>query len=182
MSATIIDTCCLINLYASQHLEAIVGASIDQALIPKMVLSESLHVRQLCKDDPDRLVPKEVDLNPLIKGGILEVTEPTDFAELELFMHLAGIIDDGEAACLAIASNRGHILATDDRRAIKVATELNVSIVTTPDLIKEWVKFTSPEPFQVTETIHCIERYGRFRPHPSSPHAEWWEEQLRWNR
>jgi predicted nucleic acid-binding protein len=123
----------------------------------------------------------EVDLNPLINGGTLEVTEPTGSAELEQFMHLAGIIDDGEAACLAIASQRGHILATDDRRAIKVATELNVSIVTTPDLIKKWVESTLPEPFQVMDTIRCIERYGRFRPHPSSPHAKWWEEQLRWN-
>lgn len=146
-----------------------------------MVLNESLYVRQPCKDDPDKLVPKEVDLHPLIEGGILEVTEPTGSAEQELFMHLAGIIDDGEAACMAIAYNRDCVLATDDRRAIKVATEMNVSIVTTPDLIKRWVEYTSPEPLQVMDIIQCIERYGRFRPHPSSPHAKWWEEQQRWN-
>ncbi|MCH7919913.1 MAG: hypothetical protein IH892_12435 [Planctomycetes bacterium] len=176
MRATVIDSCCLINLYASQHLSEIVTASIDQAMIPKEVLDESLYVKQQCADTLDELILVEVDIAPLIAGGVLQVTAPSGTAELESFIRLAGIIDDGEAACLAIASNRDATLATDDRRAIRVASDLGVPVSTTPKLIAEWMNRTSPKRHLVTDVIRCIEQYGRFRPHPNSPDRGWWEE------
>lgn len=176
MRATVIDSCCLINLYASQLLGEIVTASTEQAMIPKEVLDESLYVRQQCEDTLDGMILVKVDIAPFIAGGVLEVTTPSGSAELESFVQLAGIIDDGEAACLAIASNRGMTLATDDRRAIRVASDLGVPISTTPNLIAEWMNRTSPKHHLVTDVIRCIEQYGRFRPHPNSPDRGWWEE------
>ena len=176
MRVTVIDSCCLINLYASQRLGEIVKASIDQAMIPNEVLEESLYVRQPCEETPEEMIPVRVDIGPLIAGGVLQVTAPSGTAELESFIRLAGIIDDGEAACLAIASNRDATLATDDRRAIRVASDLGVPISTTPNLIAEWMNRTSPKRHLVTDVIRCIEQYGRFRPHPNSPDRGWWEE------
>ena len=175
MSSTVIDTCCLINLYASRQLTEIIKASIEKAVIPNEVLSEGLYVREESEDDPDILLPKKVDFLPFVNAGVLELTEPTGSAELESYIQLAEIIDDGEASCLAIAYNRGFTLATDDRRAINVANDLNVSLVTTPDLIQEWIHHKSPNKNQIRDIIRCIERYGRFRPHPSNPKSRWWD-------
>ena len=174
MSITVIDTCCLINLYASGRLQAMVRASTQQALIPELVLAETLYIRQPCEDDPGQLAPAQIDLGPLLDSGIIEVSEFTGDAELERFVQLAGLIDDGEAACLAISSVRGASLATDDRRTIQIATKLNVPIVTTPELVRTWTESASPEPLEMAEVIQCIERYGRFTPHRSSQYAKRW--------
>ena len=174
MSETILDTCCLINLYASQSLEAIIKSSTEKALVSRTVLGEILYVRQPDDEDPDQLVPEEVRLGPFIERRVLHPTDLSGDVELERFVTLASVVDDGEAACLAIAASRGLVVATDDRRAIRVAAELGVSTVSTPELVKTWVKNASPEPIAVTHAIKRIERYGKFRPHFSSPYLEWW--------
>jgi len=173
----VVDTCCLINLYASQHLPVIVAAAMEQAIVPKPVVEECLYIRQASEEDPNHLVPMTVNLHPLIDGGVLLLTELTGEAELNQFVQLAALIDDCEAACLAIAALRGWALATDDKRAIHIATDLGVSIVTTPELLKNWLEHASPAQHEVTEAIVCIERYGRFRPHTLCAHAQWWAEQ-----
>jgi predicted nucleic acid-binding protein len=167
----------LINLYASQRLPAIVAASMEQAIVPKPVISECLYIRQRGDESPDCLVPVNVNLHPLIDSGILLSTELMGDAELGQFVQLAAVIDDCEAACLAIAVIRGLALATDDRRALQIATDLGVSVMTTPELLKNWTERASPKQHEVTDAIVCIERYGRFRPHNTCTYAEWWAEQ-----
>lgn len=174
MKTTVIDTCCLLNLYASQFLHEIVSAALERVLIPRGVLSESLYIRQICNEEPEQLIPLAVDVNPFLQKRVLVATDLAGEAERQRFVQLAGIIDDGEAESLAIASIRNFILATDDRRAIRVAQELGVGIITTPDLVKKWVAEISPESEQIVRVIHNIERYGRFKPHRTSPHALWW--------
>jgi predicted nucleic acid-binding protein len=177
MRTAIADTCCLINLYASQRLSAIIAASIEQAFVPNIVLSECLYIRQQSEDKPNQVVSVTVDLHPLIDAGILFLTDLAGEVELDRFVQLATLIDDCEAACLAIAAVRGLALATDDRRAIQVATDLGVSVVTTPELLKNWKECGSPEQHEVTEAILRIEKYGRFRPHSTCAYARWWAEQ-----
>jgi len=177
MKVTMIDTCCLINLYASQRLPAIVAASIEQAFVPKAVLSECLYIRQQSVDNPSRFVPVNVDLHPLIDAGIFLMTDLTGEVELDEFVRLATIVDDCEAVCLAIAAVRGWGLATDDRRAIRVAMDLGVSFMTTPQLLKNWAEHPSTKQHEVTEAIMCIEKYGRFHPHNTCAYASWWAEQ-----
>jgi len=173
----VVDTCCLINLYASQRLQAIVAASVEQAIIPKPVVEECLYIRQASEEDPNHLVPMTINLRPLIDDGVLLLTELTGEAELSQFVQLAALIDDCEAACLAIAVLRGLAIATDDKRAIHIATDLGVSVVTTPQLLKNWAEHASVAQNEVTNAILCIERYGRFRPHALCAHTQWWAEQ-----
>ncbi len=173
----VVDTCCLINLYASKRLPAIVAASMQQAIVPKPVIGECLYIRQPSEENPNHLAPMTVNLHPLIDNGVLLLTELTGEAELGQFVQLAALIDDCEAACLAIAALRGFVLATDDKRAIHVATDLGVSIVTTPELLKNWSERGSPSQYELVDAIACIERYGRFRPHSLCPYATWWAEQ-----
>ncbi len=175
MNAAITDTCCLINLYASRRLSIITRAALKKMLVPKIVLAEALYIRQPSDDNPDQLVPVEINLQLVINDGVIELTEFTGDDELARFVELARIIDDGEAACLAIASVRGLMLATDDRRAIPVAADLGVPIMTTPELLKLWIERTAPDANEVADVIRCMERYGRFKPHHTSPQARWWD-------
>jgi len=160
MKTTVIDTCCLLNLYASKFLHKIVSATLVQALIPRGVLNESFYIRQTSDEDPEQLIPLAVDLNPLLKARVLKATELSGEVERQRFIQLAGVIDDGEAECLAIASIRNCILATDDRRAVRVARDLGVEAITTPELIRMWVTNISPASEQVVRVIHNIETYG----------------------
>jgi predicted nucleic acid-binding protein len=150
---------------------------MEQAIVPEPVVGECLYIRQQSDESPNHLVSMNVDLHPLIDSGVLLLTELTGEVELSQFVRLAAMIDDCEAACLAIAAVRGLVLATDDKRAIQIATDLGVSVVTTPELLKNWTERVSPKQHEVTDAIMCIERYGRFRSHTLCAHAQWWAEQ-----
>lgn len=176
MKVTVLDTCFLINLYASQRPQSLIGAVFDGVVIPKQVLSESLFIRRPGEDDPGQLVLSAIDVDLLVAEAGVKVAELDQGHELELFVRLAGILDDGEAACEAIAFSRGLDLATDDRKAIAVASDLGLEVVTTPEILMRWIDATSPEGEEIREVIKNIERFGRFKPHHASPHAKWWDE------
>jgi hypothetical protein len=65
-------------------------------------------------------------------------------------------------------------VATDDRKAMRLAAESGVSVVTTPELVERWVKATAPANKEVADAIRCIERFAKFRPRRGSPLYEWW--------
>lgn len=176
MEIAVIDTCCLINVYASQHPQAIVQAVFQKAIVPKEVVEESLFIRKPDDDDSARLVPSEVSFDELIATGTIEVASFEQEEELERFVRLATLLDDGEAACMTIASCRSVSLATDDRKAIAVANDLGVEVLTTPDILKRWIDTVSPQPQNIGVVIRNIERYGRFKPHYTSPRAQWWSD------
>ncbi len=176
MKVTVLDTCSLINLYASQRPQSLIGAVFDGVVVPKQVLSESLFIRQPEGDDPSQLISSAIDIDLLVAEADIKVVELDQEHELELFVRLAGILDDGEAACEAIAFSRGLGLATDDRKAIAVASDLGLEVVTTPEILMRWIDATSPERQEIKEVIKNIERFGRFKPHHASLHAKWWDE------
>ena len=174
MKVTVIDTCCLINLYASQRPSIIIQAVFEKALIPMHVFGESLFIKQSTDDKPEQLVSVEIDFEELVECGVIEAV---DFQgkELEQFIQLATLLDDGEAACMTVASSRVLLLATDDRKAIKVANDLNVEVLTTPEILMNWIDATSPKSEEIAKVIDNIERFGHFKPHHTSSHAEWWK-------
>jgi predicted nucleic acid-binding protein len=57
-----------------------------------------------------------------------------------LFGQLLGPLHRGEASCLAIAAQRGWAFLTDDARARKAATELNVTVSGTLGVLTQAVK------------------------------------------
>lgn len=176
MKVTVLDTCCLINLYASQRPQAIIQAVFKEAIIPKQVSGEGLFIRQPWDDDPKILIPVEINLDALVADAIIKVSDLEHDGELERFVQLATILDDGEAVCVAIASLRGLSLATDDRKAIAIAGDLGIDVLTTPEILMNWIDVASPEPKEITKVIENIERYGRFRPHHTSDYAKWWRD------
>jgi predicted nucleic acid-binding protein len=176
MSPTILDTCCFINVCASQHPLAIIRAAFGEVMIPKNVIEESLFLRQPSADAPHILVPSPIRHDALLAEGAIRIVGFESESEMDLFVRLAAAIDDGEAACLALASSRGLALATDERKAIALARDLDLRVVTTPEILMKWIEAASPEAGIVMEVIRNIETYGRFKPRRSSVHSKWWND------
>src|SRR5687767_14194928 len=112
MSDAIVDSCCVINLYAAGNLVTLLPSLGLRLHVPKKVLEESMYVRQPDPADVAKLIQRPVDLAPVLAAGLLHRCDLEGEDELDLFVQLATTLDDGEAVCLAIAKVRGWVLAT----------------------------------------------------------------------
>lgn len=174
MADKIVDACSLINLFASGKAGGIIAACGGDFYVSEQVRGESLTIREPDKNDASILVPAPIDLAGAIAGGILKECRLEGEAENEAYIEFAAQVDDGEASCLAIAKSRGWLVATDDRKAIRLATESGIKVITTPELIERWANATSPANEDLAEVIRSIERFARFRPRSASPLYAWW--------
>lgn len=81
----------------------------------KVVITE--HVRNEVSY-PDQ----KTELEAALSAGDIEETRLTDPAELELFAEFNAVLGRGESAAIAVAANRGWVIATDElgrtRRAV----------------------------------------------------------------
>jgi predicted nucleic acid-binding protein len=174
MPDSIVDSCCVINLYAAGDLLTLLPPLGLRLHVPEKVLGESLYVRKPDPADANKLVQRAVDLAPVIGAGLLHRCDLDGEAELNLFVQLAATLDDGEAACLAIAKVRGWTLATDDRKGRREAGNLGVPVVTTPELVKTWADATKADEAVVAKLLRDIQDYARFVPHRTMPLHSWW--------
>lgn len=174
MSDSIVDSCCIINLYAAGDLSSLLPPLGVRLHVPEKVLEESLYIRQPNPADAAKLMQQVVDLLPVIEAGLLHRCDLEGEEELSLFVHLATTLDDGEAACLAIAKVRDWALATDDRKARREAAGLEVPVVTTPELVKTWADTTKATEAAVAKVLRNIQDYARFIPHKTMPLHSWW--------
>jgi hypothetical protein len=190
MKDVAIDACCLINLLATGTIfpappfsnakgktSTPSGAtlSLNRTLhVPTAVASEALFLLHPDDDDKSKLVKAPIDLTPHCDAGVLHPCDVQDGEETNLFVQFATRLDDGEAACLAIAKNRGWAIGTDDRLATILAGQFSVSTVSTAELVKEWAKISKAKKAQITHSLLNIQRFAKFIPRQNSPEAGWW--------
>ncbi len=174
MADQIVDACCLINLYASGKIENILPACGGSFYVSEQVQRESLSIRQPDEQDPPQLVVSPIDLSEAIAKGFIRACHLEGAAELNSYIEFAAVLDDGEASSLALAKSRGWIVATDDRKAIRVASESGISVITTPELLERWVKANNPTRKEISDTLRRIEQFATFRPRRTSPLHTWW--------
>lgn len=174
-----IDACCLIDLLASGEAEAILRACGFTWQLPAAVQVEVQYVRQYDPAQPGQTVTVPVDLSPMIASGLLTVRSPQTQAELDEFTQYATIFrSDGEAMCLALAGERGWIVATDDRRAIRIAQQAGLTVVSCPELVKAWADATGPDPATLNRVLQNIQVLAQFKPNPTMPECQWWVDEL----
>src|SRR6266487_3320205 len=108
MPAIILDACGTINLYATGRFLPLLSELGHDWYLPAAVLKETKYVRQPDPDDPTKLVPVAMALQPAFDAGVLKPCNCQDDTELELYVELsAKIRDDGESMGIAIAKCRG---------------------------------------------------------------------------
>ncbi len=174
MDDVVIDACCMINLYAAGDLRTRLLTPGRKWYVPSVVLSESLYIHQVQSDGTT--VKIAIELQSLIDDGTVHSCDPAEGAELELYVDFATKIDDGEAMALAIAKSRDWTVATDDRKAIRLAGEHSISILTTPDLMKSWADSTDASPEELRQALHQIEQLATFSPSSRHHLHKWWND------
>jgi predicted nucleic acid-binding protein len=172
MKDSIIDTCCLTNIATAGKLEEVVPQTAMIWHVPSAVAHEAIFIRK--KDAAGTVFRQELDLSPLFASGILQPCPLAGGAETELYVGLAADLADGEAMGLAMASSRGWLLATDDRKARRVAEELGVQLICTPQIVRRWVDAAQPDPAVVVSMLTAIEQLAKFVPPPTFPESDWW--------
>lgn len=176
-----LDACCAINLLASGAAEEILTALPHPVFVARVVLEEEvLHIRSERQEGDETVESDESDLEthtlqPWVDQGLAEVAEPDTKAEVETFVDLALQLDDGEAMTGALAVHRNGLLATDDKKAIRVVRERlsRGRIRRTSQLVKHWAGVGQSDE-RVREVLRNIERVGSFRPSSNDPELEWW--------
>jgi hypothetical protein len=177
----VLDACCLINLAAASALDTWLGDLGLRWMLPQAVRSEALSMRSVGTEAvaPDALRRQPLLLDQAIDSGLLTVVQPDNDAELTAYVDLAAELDDGEAMALAIARCRGWQLATDDRKAIRLAGEFGVPVLTTPTVLKRWADQLSPPPAEIRAVLIAIRDRARFLPGGRDPLCDWWMERMR---
>lgn len=168
-----IDACCLIDLLATGHAEAILRACGHAWHLPVAVQGEVQFVRQADPADSSKLTAVPVDLTPLISAGVLNVCQPDNQAELDRFIRYAAVFrSDGEAMSLALAESRGWLIATDDKKVIRIAQQAGLTVLSSPQLVKMWADSDQPDQATLVKALMDIELLAHFRPNFSMPECQ----------
>lgn len=173
----IIDACVLINLIATGLLKEILSLIAQNSVICVLVKGESLYLRN--EEDINEL--ESIDIDDLVNQEIIQLSDCETVEEQELFVNLAADLDDGEAMSVALALSRNWHLATDDKKARRIFTENSQDeqlLVSTSDLIKEWVDNENIDDFIIKSILLKVERKASFRPSKSDINLKWWNDIL----
>ena len=119
-----------------------------------------------------------MDLSPLIDEGLLLVVRLETPSEEASFVELAAVLDDGEAVTGAIALNRGHLIAIDDRKARRVLGEKasGMRLVSTLDLMHQWCPSVSVQ--EVSHALRAMQHRARYVPGQQDPLYAWWRDMM----
>lgn len=181
MPGAIIDSCCLIDVLASGHAESVLRACGHTWHMPVAVQGEVQFIRQPDPADSSKFIMVPVDLSGMISAGVLTPCKPDVEGEFDLFTQYAALFgSDGEAMCLALAENRGWLIATDDKQAISIGQGAGLTVVSSPELLKLWADTLAIKEAVVAKALTDIEIYARFRPNQTMPECQWWLDQCQW--
>ena len=171
----LLDASCLLNLCATDRLLEIAAALPWQlAVVDYVMEQEVLYVRIIGAQEGT--VP--VDLSPLIDEGLLLVMRLETPSEEASFVELAAVLDDGEAVTGAIALNRGHLVAIDDRKARRVLGEKapGMRLVSTLELMRQW---SASVPVQeVSHALRTMQHRASYVPGQWDPLHAWWRDMM----
>jgi len=161
------------NLLATGDPVAILRALKTHLLVTPTVVGEVLFLEGETPDS-ERV---RIDLEPLAVAGVLSrVILGED--ELELVVRLVRVVDDGEAEVMAVALTRGVRMATDDRKARRIASENGCVLLSTPELLHSWQTAASVSDELMSRVLGSVGRRSRYRPPMHHPLSGWWAELL----
>ena len=175
---TLLDSSTLINVMASKHARSILEVFGGQARICGAVRVEALFLRSEAPGE----APEHILLEPLLEEGFLKHVDLAGPEEEALYVEFAADLDDGEAMTLAIAHQRGMAVATDDRKARRLAEQRVVpplELLRTSEIIHRWAHEKNIPREDLRTVLSRIESTARFTPPNDDPLRGWWLELLR---
>ena len=172
----LLDCCSLLNLYATRRLEEILGSLRVRFAIAELVAGEAEYVLR-GGDGVDAAEREQVDLQPLVLAGRLDIWRPESEAEYVSLVNFAAELDDGEAMTCALALHRGAAVVTDDRKTLNLLPRLAppVSALTTSQVIRSWTESSRIDRATLQAVLIDIQARARFTPGKYDPLVGWWK-------
>jgi predicted nucleic acid-binding protein len=171
----LLDACVAINLAATDSLDGIANSLHLTILITRQAAAETGHLRDVIDGE---LVLTPIDLSQSALGDDLQVLElaPSEYAP---YLELAAIVDDGEAATIAMAIERGLEIATDDRRARRLCEERHLAEpVRTLALLHSYTEAARLTNHQVREILTKVRDRASFQPPRADSDLKWWNDHV----
>lgn len=170
----LLDACIAINLAATDQVQAIAENLHVTLILVRQAAAEVGHLRDTVGG---KLSLTPIDLSQHT-GDTLEVINLTP-PEYQIYLHLARTVDDGEAATIAVAAQRGLQLATDDRKARRVCAELGIpEPLRTLALLHSYANAVGLRPSQLRDLFVKLRDRASFQPPRSDPDRKWWEDHI----
>ena len=172
----ILDACCILNLYASRQIEAILRAIPMRFAAAEAAAAEALYMRR-GGGGQDANKREHVDLQPLIRAGLLDILSLETDVEKASYVRFAAELDDGEAMTCALAMHREAAVATDDRKAIRVLSSAatHVRVHTTVSLLKWWAEIEQPAEATLKRALTDVQERANFVPGRHDALLPWWK-------
>ncbi len=170
----LLDACVAINLAATDRLPHIAQLIDVTFTLARQAAAEVGYLRDLADGNPIRT---PIDLGQHA-GSTLEIIDLTP-AEYPAYLSLAREVDDGEAATIAAAAQRGLQLATDDRKARRLCTELRIpEPLRTLSLLRAYTDAAALQQAQLRDLLNKIHDRASFQPPRSDPDYKWWQDNI----
>ncbi|HET8661768.1 MAG TPA: hypothetical protein VFM55_22585 [Micromonosporaceae bacterium] len=167
----LLDACVAINLYATDQLTEMAQSLNITFLLVEQAAAEVGHLRETVAGD---LVVTPVDLSKHIEQGAVQLLHLRS-AEYPLYVALASLLGDGEAATIAISSKRRISMATDDRKARRVCASRSLPEPRrTLALIRSYAEAESLGHGDVRDMLLRVRGRASFTPPRSDPDLSWW--------
>ena len=173
--AIILDSCGLVNMLAISHFREVLSAVAHRWYVPVAVETKAHKYRQPDPEDPEKLISVTIDLTAAFDDETLFRCDCSSNLETELYVSLAGKIDDGDAMGLALAKSRGFKLFTDDIKVRTIAANLQVEVVGTPSVLMQWHKAVKSDDSTLSHTIQSIEKFANYFPCQTVSEYGWWQ-------
>lgn len=166
----LLDACVAINLAATDRLQQIAQTIGVTFTLASQAAAEVGHVRDMV-DGEITLTSIGLSQYEAETLEILSLAQP----EYSLYVDLTRMIDDGEAATIAIAVKRSLLLATDDRRARRVCADLHLPEPgRTLGILHSYADAASLSQPQIREILVKIRDRASFQPPRNDPDQKWW--------
>ena len=165
----ILDACCAINLFATDHADAILRSVGRPIAIARYVVERELLSLAALAALRNETLEERLTRNETMIVALQDEEE-------ELFLTLAAQVDDGEAITAAIAISRRWAIATDERKTSAVLNRIapSIRVVTTPELVKHWAEEAEIDGATLRDVLATIETTAHFHPWRSHPLYNWW--------
>jgi predicted nucleic acid-binding protein len=171
----LLDACIAINLAATGRLPHIAQTLDATFFLTRQAAAEVGYLRDFVNGE---LVTTPVNLAQHASDGTVQLIH-VDPSEYLLYLELAAIVDDGEAATIAVAIHRNLQLATDDRKARGLCAERHIQEpLRTLTLIRTYADAARLEVVHVRELLIKIRDRASFQPPRSDPDHKWWHDHI----
>jgi hypothetical protein len=174
-TSLLLGACIAINLAATDDFRRIAETANVTFVLTQQAVGEVGYLRDLRNG---KVVATHINLSQHATNGTIQIID-LDPAEYPLYLELARIVDDGEAATIAVAALRNLPLATDDRKARRLCAERQIpEPLRTLALIHAYADTAQLPPAEIRSLLIKIRDRASFQPQRSDPDHKWWSDHI----